>query len=122
MPTLRPSLAVDRLTNIGDGIQNNGTTVYYEIPVKDDELTSIEISTPDAAANGTYTLEVTNFDPNEVGNVASVLWCAVPLTITAPTSAASTFVSFSNLGAKRLRIKIVASANLQYRIRTHHGC
>mgnify|MGYP000113677925 FL=1 len=123
--SVRPSWDVDRLTGVGDGaVTGVGTTAYFEIGVKDQEVTSIHLHTPDAAANAAYTLEGTNFDTSELAHDAvSTKWVPLPLTVTAPTSATGTITSFSNLGVKRLRLKLVTTATTQFSLRHFYlGC
>lgn len=123
--SVRPSWDVDRLTGVAEGaVTGVGTTAYFEIGVKDQEVTSIQLYTPDATANAAYTLEGTNFDSSEVAyDATSSKWVAVPLTVTAPTSATGTITSFSNLGVKRLRLKVVTTATTQFSLRHFYlGC
>jgi hypothetical protein len=122
--SVRPSWDVDRLTGSADGAVTHPSTLYFEIGVKDQEVTSIQLYTPDAAANAAYTLEGTNFSNAELASDAvSSKWVALPITLTAPTSAAGTIASFSNLGVKRLRVKVVTSAALQFSLRHFYlGC
>lgn len=123
--SVRPSWDVDRLTGVGEGaVTGVGTIAYFEIGVKDQEVTSIQLYTPDASAKAAYTLEGTNFDSSEVAyDATSSKWVAVPLTVTAPTSATGTITSFSNLGVKRLRLKVVTTATTQFSLRHFYlGC
>ena len=116
---VRPCADVDRLTGSADGaVTGVGTTAYFEINVKDQEVTSLNLYTPDAAANATYTLEGTNFDTSDVAyDATSSKWVSLPITVTAPTSATGTLVSFSNLGVKRVRLKVVTTATTQFSLR-----
>lgn len=122
--SVRPSWDVDRLTGVGDGALIHPKTAYFEIGVKDQEVTSIHLHTPDAAANAAYTLEGTNFDSSELAfDAASTKWVPLPITVTAPTSATGSITSFSNLGVKRLRLKVVTTATTQFSLRHFYlGC
>ncbi len=116
---VRPCADVDRLTGSADGaVTGVGTTAYFEINVKDQEVTSLNLYTPDAAANAAYTLEGTNFDTSDVAyDATSSKWVSLPITVTAPTAATGTLVSFSNLGVKRVRLKVVTTATTQFSLR-----
>ena len=108
--TLRPSWDVDRITGSGDGAIPTSTTIYFEIAVRDQEVTSIHLHSPDAAANGTYTLEGTNFDTVDLDAQASdTKWVPLPITVTAPVAATGQIISFSNLAVKRVRLKVVTA-------------
>lgn len=110
--SVRPSWDIDTT------VTGVGTTAYFEIGVKDQEVTSIQLYTTDAAANAAYTLEGTNFDTSEVAaDATSSKWVSLPVTLTAPTSAAGTIASFSNLGVKRLRVKVVTTATTVFSLR-----
>lgn len=122
--SVRPSWDVDRITGSADGAVTHPSTLYFEIGLNDQEVTSIQLYTPDAAANAAYTLEGTNFTTADVASDAvSSKWVPLPITLTAPTSALGTIASFSNLGVKRARVKVVTSAALQFSLRHYYlGC
>lgn len=120
--SVRPSWDVDRITGSADGaVTGVGTTAYFEIGLNDQEVTSVQLYTPDAAANAAYTLEGTNFTTAEASITdTSSKWVALPITVTAPTSALGTIVSFSNLGVKRARLKVVTTATTQFSMRHYY--
>lgn len=119
--SVRPSWDVDRITGSGDGAVSHPSTLYFEIGLNDQEVTSIQLYTPDAAANAAYTLEGTNFTAAEASITdTSSKWVALPITVTAPTSALGTIVSFSNLGVKRARLKVVTTATTQFSMRHYY--
>jgi hypothetical protein len=114
----RPSGDFDRITGTADGAITHPNTVYFEIALKDQEVTSLQLHTPDAAANSAYTLEGTNFDMKDLATDAvNTKWVPIPITVTAPVAATGQIISFSNLGIKRLRLKVVTSATTQLQLR-----
>lgn len=118
-PSVRPSGDFDRLTGVADGPIT--VTSYFEIPMRDSYVTCVQLHSPDATANSTYLLEGTNFLESELASTAvDVRWVALPITVTGPTSAASTLISFSNLGCRRVRLKVTFSSSTQLSMRTHY--
>lgn len=86
-------------------------TYYYEVNLRDQAVTSLQFDSTNASFTGTITLEGTNFDFSELSTSAvSTRWVPLPLTVAGPTTAGSTLVSFSNLGTKRARVKLVVSS------------
>lgn len=120
--SFRPNNSFDRLANQGDGVLSTGKgTEYFSIDILDAEVVSLHLSTPDATANSAYTLEGTNFDERELSvSAVDTRWAPLPITVTAPTSAASTLISFSNLGCKRLRLKVVPSSDTNLQLRHYN--
>lgn len=120
---------VTRLSTLPGGVLTttngvSGTAVhYFEVQSGDDLVTSIQISWADATASAAIVLQGTNFDSNEADILAAdtFYWVTVPVTITGPVASAlgSTLVDVSNLGLKRLRVKVTAAANTTFYLRTH---
>lgn len=118
IPSARPSWDFDRITGTADGAIAHPSTLYFEVALRDQEVTSLQLHTPDAAANSAYTLEGTNFDKKDLDTDAvSTKWVPIPITVTAPVAATGQIISFSNLGIKRLRLKVVTTAATQLQLR-----
>lgn len=120
-----------RITGTKDGAFAIGTH-YVEIGGVDDLVQAVQISWPDGVSNATITLESSNFlvtesapatgDPTARSTETDgYRWATEPVTITGPTaSAAGSFMlHIGNCGARRLRLKIVATAITQLYILGH---
>lgn len=109
------------LDNKVTGLANPSTT-YVEIPVSEGVL-GIFCRWYDATSAAAITLESTNEPVRDAAynSVVAGDWATETLAITGPTAAAAgcSMTNAGNIGADRLRLKIVTTAVTKIRIRTN---
>lgn len=92
----------------------HSATVYIPVPIERGCI-GLQLAWSDSTTSGTFSLELTDFGPDDAAYdaAASYKWVSSGLTITSPAASAAgaTMVLVENVRAKRARIKYVTAAN-----------